>query len=581
LKAGVSTEQARANLNSVGKQLGKEYPEDDDGMAFVLTPPGLVIPGLRAGVVAFSGAMMLTVGLVLAIACSNLACLLLARAVLRRKEIAVRMAIGATRWRLSRQLLTESVLLSVAGGALGMGLGFLLMRLAQAAIPATDFGLVLDLRLDWRVVCFVALLALLTGVGFGLIPALQASRADVSSVLLESATGSRRRVWLRSALVTMQLALSLVLLIAAGLTVRSLRHAEALGPGFAPEHAVIASVDVGLQGYDENKGQSFYRELLDRVRALPGVKSATLSSPLQLSLNTNTSWVFPEGIPRPPVGEMPDAIVERVGPDYFATLGTPLVAGRDISEKDKAGAPMVAVVNETFARRFWPGQNAVGKRFHDGGERLIEIVGLARNGIYRNYGEGPTLVVFFPIAQWYSPDAVLVVRTPSDPRSAIAAIRGEAQALDPRLPIFDAKTLEHHLDVPLFPLHAAAVAVGSFGVLALILATIGIYGVMAYSVSQSKQEIGIRMALGALPGDVWRMVLRTGIAITSGGMAIGLAGAFGVSRVVGNLLYGVSSTDPMTFVLISLLLGGVALVACFVPARRATKVDPVVAIRSL
>jgi len=581
LKAGVSAEQARANLNSVGQQLAKEHPEENDGMAFLLTPPGFVIPGLRAGVVAFSGAMMLTVGLVLAIACTNLACLLLARAVLRRKEIAVRMAIGATRWRLARQLLTESLLLSVAGGALGLGLGFLLIRLAQAAIPATDFGLVLDLRLDWRVVCFVASLALLTGIAFGLIPALQASRADVRSVLLESATGSRRRAWLRSGLVTMQLALSLVLLIAAGLTVRSLRHAEALGPGFVPEHAVIASVDVGLQGYDENKGQSFYRQLLDRVRALPGVESATLSSPLQLSLNTNTSWVFPEGIPRPPVGEMPDAIVERVGPDYFATLRTALVAGRDISERDKAGAPKVAVVNETFARRFWPGQNAVGKRFHDGGERMIEIVGVARDGIYRNYGEGPTLAVFFPIAQWYSPDAVLVVRTPSDSKSAIAAIRGEVQALDPTLPIFDAKTLEHHLDVPLFPLHAAAVAVGSFGALALILATIGIYGVMAYSVSQSRQEIGIRMALGARPEDVWRMVLRRGIVITASGMGIGLAGALGVSRIVGNLLYGVSATDPLTFALISLLLCGVALVACFVPARRATKVDPVMAIRSL
>jgi ABC-type antimicrobial peptide transport system permease subunit len=206
---------------------------------------------------------------------------------------------------------------------------------------------------------------------------------------------------------------------------------------------------------------------------------------------------------------------------------------------------------------------------------------VARDGIYRNYGEGPTLVAFFPIAQWYLPNAVLVVRTPADLQSAIAGIRGEVRALDPTLPLYDVKTLEEHLNVPLFPLHAAAVAVGSFGVLALILATIGIYGVMAYSVSQSRQEIGIRMALGARPGDVWRMVLRRGIAITAAGMGIGLLGAFGVSRIVGNLLYGVSATDPMTFVLISLLLCGVALVACFVPARRATKVDPVMAIRSL
>ena len=581
LRPGVSAAQAQAQLNTVAQQLAKEYPDNDEGMGFILTPPGLVIPGLRNAVIAFSGALMLTVALVLLLACTNLACLLLARAALRRREIAVRMAIGATRGRLTRQLLTESVLLSVTGGALGLALGFFLMRLVRAAIPHTDFGLVLDLRLDWRVVCFVAPLAVLAGIGFGLIPALQASRPDVVSTLQENATGSRRRAWLRSALVTMQLALSLVLLISAGLTVRSLQHAEELGPGFNPEHAVILSMDVGLQGYDESKGENFYRQLVENVRALPGVESAALANTLPLSLDVSTTGVFPEGQPRPLAGDMPEAIYKNVGSNYFATMGTPLVAGRDFSESDKAGVPNVAIINETLAQRFWPGQDAVGKRFHHFNDELVEVVGVARNGIYQNYGETPKLVVFFPLAQRYSSAGVLIVRTMADPRSAIAAVRSEVQKLDPHLPVYDAKTLAEHLDVPLFPLHAAAAAVGSFGVLALVLAAIGIYGVMAYSVSQRTQEIGIRMALGARPIDVWRLVLRHGITITIAGLVIGLICALGVSRVVVNLLYGVSATDRTTFILISILLSIVAMAACIIPAWRATRVDPVIAIKNL
>jgi predicted permease len=580
LKPGVTTVQAKAQLNEVAAQLGKEYPDQDEGMGFLLTPPGLVVPSLRSAVIAFSGALMLTVTLVLLIACTNLACLLLARSAQRRKEIAVRLAIGATRARLTRQLLTESVLLSLTGGALGLALGFFLMRTAQAAIPATDFGLILDLRLDWRVVCFVGSLALLTGIGFGLIPSLQASRANVVSTLQENTTGSRRRVWLRSALVTMQVALSLVLLITAGLTVRSLRHAEELGPGFNPDHAVILSMDLGLQGYEETKGQSFYRQIVERVRALPGVQGAVLANTLPLSLDVSTTSVYPEGQAKPPASEMPEAIYKQVGPGYFKTMETLLVGGRDFSENDKDGGPGVVIVNETIAQRFWPEQNAVGKRLVNGNSGLVEVVGVARNGLYRNYGEPPQLVIFFPLTQRYSANAVLVVRTMADAKSAIAAVRSEVQKLDPTLPFYDAKTLAEHLDVPLFPLQAAVAAVGSFGVLALILAAIGIYGVMAFSVSQRTQEIGIRMALGANAADVWRMVLRHGFTITAVGMAIGLFCAFGLSRILANLLYGVSATDPMIFLLISLLLSAVALAACFIPARRATKVDPVIAIKN-
>lgn len=581
LKSGVNASQAQAQLNGVAQQLAKEHPEVNEGMGFLLTPPGLVVPSLRNAMIAFSGALLLTVALVLLIACTNLASLLLARAASRRKEIAVRLAIGATRIRLARQLLTESVLLSLTGGLLGLGLGVVLLRTVLESIPATDVGITLDLRMDWRVVCFVATLALLTGIGFGLIPALQASRPDLVSSLQENAAGSRRRVRVRNVLVTMQLALSLVLLITAGLTVRSLQHAELLGPGFNPEHALIMSVDVGLQGYDQNKGQKFYEQLVEHVRALPGVQSAAWANSLPLSIGSDTNDVYPEGEARPAAGDLLEAITKNVGPDYFAAAGTPLVAGREFTVNDKEGAPQVAVINETFAQAFWPGQNAVGKRFHDGGETLVEVAGVARNGKYQSYGEDPKLAVFFPLAQRYSSSATLIARTKEDPKSAMASVRNEVHLLDANLPVYDVKTLQEHLQLPLFPLHAAAAAVGSFGIVALILAAIGIYGVMAYSVSQRTQEIGIRMALGARTMDVWAMVLRHGIGITVAGMILGLLCAFGLARVVTNLLYGVSATDPVTFILISLLLGIVALVACVIPARRATRVDPVIAIKNL
>jgi predicted permease len=581
LKSGVNAGQAQAQLNGVAEQLAKEHPEEDEGMGFLLTPPGLVVPSLRNAMIAFSGALLLTVALVLLIACTNLASLLLARAASRKKEIAVRLAIGASRIRLARQLLTESVLLSLTGGVLGLGLGFILLRLVLASIPATDIGITLDLRMDWRVVCFVAALALLTGIGFGLIPALQASRPDLVSSLQENAAGSLRRARVRNVLVTMQVALSLVLLITAGLTVRSLQHAELLGPGFNPDHALMMAVDLGLQGYDESKGQKFYEQMAEHVRMLPGVQSAAWASSLPLSLDIDTNDVYPEGQPRPSAGDIIEAITKSVGPDYFAVVGTPLVAGREFAENDKDGSPRVAVINETFAARFWPGQNAVGKRFYAGGDKLVEVVGVARNGKYQSYGEDPKLAVFFPLAQRYATSAALVVRTIGDPKSAIATMRNAIHTLDSNLPVFEVKTLQEHLALPLFPLHAAAAAVGSFGVVALILAAIGIYGVMAYSVSQRTQEIGIRMALGARTMDVWAMVLRHGIGITAAGMVLGLLCAFALARVVTNLLYGVSATDPVTFILISILLAIVALIACVIPARRATRVDPVIAIKNL
>jgi macrolide transport system ATP-binding/permease protein len=581
MKPEIAAAQAQAQLNTVAQQLEKDYPGNDQGMALRLTPPGLVDPNLRSAVIAFTGALMLAVVLVLMIACSNLASLLLARAAQRRKEIAVRMAIGATRVRLTRQLLTETLMLSVIGAAFGLLLGSVLMRLAQASLPSTDFALTLDLRMDWRVVFFVTSLALLTGIGFGLVPALYASRPDVVSTLKEDALGGGRKARLRSVLVVLQVALSFVLLITAGLTVRSLRHTQCLGPGFDPSRAVTLSVDLGLQGYDEQKGQIFYRQLSQHVRALPGVRAAGLIRSLPLGLEASTTGVYPDGRPEPQAQDMPSAFYENISPGYFAAMGIPLLAGRDFADTDTAKSAGVAIVNETLAQKFWPGENPIGKRLHSGNTSVLEVVGLAKNGKYQSLGEIPGLTIYYPLQQVYASNAALVVRTDVDTNAAIATVRGEVRNLDPTLPVYEAKTLREHMRLALFPLHVGAVAVGSFAFLAMLLAAIGIYGVMAYSVAQRTQEIGIRMALGARAVDVWKMVLRQGIILTAVGMLCGLLFALGLSKIVASLLYGVSATDPLTFLLISVLLAAVALLASFFPARRATKVDPVMAIRNL
>ena len=314
LRQRVTEQQAQAELDTVAEQLGREYPGIDQGMTLRLTRPGLIVPEFRTAFIAFTGALMLTVALVLAIACTNLASLLLARAAQRRKEIAVRMAIGASRFRLARQLLTESLTLSAIGAALGLALGVALMRLVQASLPSADFALTLDLRMDWRVVSFITLLTLLTGIGFGLVPALYASRADVVSALKDEVSGGRRRLWLRNAIVVLQVSLSCVLLITAGLTVRSLQHTESLGPGFDPNHALTMSVDLGLQGYNREKAENFYRQLLERTRSLPEVEAAGLIRSLPLGLDYSTTGVYPDGKPEPRAEDLPIADYESISP---------------------------------------------------------------------------------------------------------------------------------------------------------------------------------------------------------------------------------------------------------------------------
>jgi macrolide transport system ATP-binding/permease protein len=587
LKPGVTPAQAEGSLNILAEQLAKEYPDTNEGQSIKLGPPGFIIPELRGAVVNFTWVLMAAVALVLLVTCTNLAGLLLARATDRRREIAIRLAMGASRARLIRQLLTESLLLSIAGGVAGLMLAIWIVKALLAFKPPIDFPLTLDLGLDWRVLLFSMGVSVVAGAVFGLAPALQSTRPNLLHALKDtSAQGGASRTRLRSVLVVAQIAISLVVLIAAGLVVRTLQQLQTMNPGFDPQNALTMSFDLSLQGYDEARGQQFYHQLAERVRALPGVKSAAITSYIPLSLNYNSRNIYVEGEPIERGGNAPSSMNAAAGSRYFETMGTPIVSGREFTEQDVEKSEQVAIVNETFVRRLMPAvkspAEAVGKRISFGDEAgpFMHIVGVARDGKYFNIAEEPRSFLWTPLTQDYMSSGAIMVRTTGNPESMFAAVRGEVQALDPNLPLFDVTTLKEHMRLALFPSRVAAMVLGVFGLVALLLSAIGIYGITSYAVAQRTHEIGIRMALGAQLGDVLRLVLNHGLKLTLIGAAIGLAGAYAAMRAITSVLYGVSATDPLTFISVSVLLIGVALVACYVPARRATKVDPMIALRN-
>jgi predicted permease len=586
LKPGVTPRQAEASLNGLALQLAKQYPNDNEGQSIKVLPTGFIIPELRGAVVNFTWVLMAAVAIVLLVTCTNLAGLLLARATERRREIAIRLAMGANRYRLIRQLLTESVLLSLAGGVGGVLLAIWIIKMLLAFKPPIDFPLVIDVSIDWRVLLFSLVISLLTGVIFGLAPTLQATRPSLLKSLKDNAAqGGASRNLLRSGLVVAQMALSLVVLIGAGLVVRTLQQLQTMNPGFDPQNALMMSFDVGLQGYDEAKGQQFYRQLAERVRAVPGIKSGAITSYMPLSLNFNSNSIFVEGQPAERGANVPTAMSGQAGPALFETLATPILQGREFTEQDTDKTEQVAVVNETFVRRLLPfaksNADAINRRISFRGPEgpFVRIVGVARDGKYFNIAEEPRAFVWRPLSQSYSSNAMIVVRTVGRPESMIAAVRKEVQGLDPTLPVFDVTTLTDHMRLALFPPRVAAAVLGVFGIVALLLSAIGIYGITSYAVAQRTREIGIRMALGAQLRDVLRLVLSHGVKLTIIGVTIGLVGAYLVTRAITSVLYGVSATDPLTFGLVSLTLIAVALLACYVPARRATKVDPLVALR--
>jgi predicted permease len=587
LKHGVSLRQAQAGMDVVASRLAQNYPESNRDFHIALYTAGNGRPVFRALLKPVTQILLVVVALVLLITCANVANLLLARAARRRKEVAIRLTLGATRTRLIRQLLTESILLAVVGGVAGLILNLWLVKLLTALKPAVPLPVNVEFHTDWRVLSFTLLLSVLVGIIFGLVPALQASKHDLVPALKDHSQqlGDRRRMFsLRNALVIGQVALSIVVLIGAGLFLRSLNHARAINPGFDAEHILTLSFNTAAQKYDATKAAQFYQQLTNRVQALPGVESVSLAQSAPLSYFYSPAFsapVFVEGH-EPPQGQNPPVVGNNtVGPNFFRTLGVPLISGREFTDRDREGAPHVAIVNETLVRDLFPNTDPIGQRLHVVSRQPSswEIVGVVKDSKYRSLGEDSMPYIFLPYLQTPQPAMSLHVRTSGNPKEVAAAVRREVQALDPNLPAFHVMSLADNMDISLLPARFGAVLLGMFGFLALLIASIGIYGVMSYGVSERTQEMGIRMALGARAGDVLRLVISQGMWLALIGVAIGAGLAWAVTRVVKSYLYDVSVTDPVTFIGIALLLIGVALLACYVPARRATKVDPLEALR--
>jgi predicted permease len=584
LKPGVSRSQAQGNMSVLARQLNLEYPgtrKDWDASVFSNTG---VPPEFRLYALGFGALLMFIVGLVLLIACTNVANLLLSRGFVRSKEMAVRAALGASRGRLVRQLLIEAVLLAIAAGGVGITFIFWTGPLVLKLLPPIEMLSVvhIDLAADWRVICFTMFVALAAGVSFGFVPALRSSRVNVVSRLKEEPRSDYHGSRLRNFLVVTQVALSLALLASTGLCVRSLLNAQSINPGFNPNNRLMVSLNPGMEGYSETRGRAFYRELLDRIAVMPGVRSASLASWLPLGFTNLSAPVYIEG--HQPASDFSSTPVPytRVGSGYFAAMGIPLLRGREFGRADDNNAPGVAIVNEEFARRYWPGQDPMGKHItvdlktHDS----LEVVGVAPTGKYARLNESPQPFMYWPLLRSYSPEATLVVQTSgSSNASMLSAVKSEIQTVEPDVPIVQAETLDEYMSVPLFSARLSASLLGAFGLLALAMATAGLYSAIAYSVSQRTHEIGIRIALGARRKDILWQIVREGGRLALIGVAIGSAGSLILGRLLASLLYGVSPAEPFVLASVVALWMFVALTACYVPARRAMRVDPMVALR--
>jgi putative ABC transport system permease protein len=585
LKPGVSVQQAEANLKTIARQLAQEYPNENGGRGVTLVPlaQATVNPGFRNNLVMAGGLLMTIVALVLLIACANVANLLLARAAVRQKEIAVRLSLGANRRRLIMQLLTEGTLLALIGGIAGLLLAYWAQGVLWSFRPPFLQPDAVDLHPDLRVLMFTIGVSIVTGIVFGLAPAVQASRPDLVVELKEKTgapSGSNRLFSLRNMLVAAQIALSLVALIGAGLFLRSLQHAQRINPGFDAEHLAVMSFDLGAQGYTEERGRQFEQRVLERSASVPGVQAVAVGSTVPL--------LFQGGFARTVFLEGQDTSDRRAGKlvqisvvsaHYLETLGIPLMRGRALSNLDQPNTPVSVVINETMAKRFWPEQDAIGKRFKFFGQQNFnQVVGIAKDSKYNFIGEEPTPFIYQATTQVYQPQLSLFVKA-ARPEAVLGTVRGEVQQLDRNLPLTGVFTLTEIFDQSLWAPRMGASLLAVFAGLSLILAVIGIYGVMAYSVNQRRRELGIRMALGASQGEVLRLVVQQGLRLTTMGVIVGLAVSFAASRLIATMLFDVSPTDVVTFVAVPLMLALAALMASYIPARRATRIDPMVALR--
>ena len=584
LKPQVGIVEAQAAMKTIAAGLEKEYPRDNKGRTvelYALNESALGINQRKQFSLA-GGVLMGVVGLVLLIACVNLANLLLAQSAKREKELSIRAAMGAGRWRLVRQLLTESTVLSLLGGLAGLLVAYWGRNVLWSFRPPFLIDGSINLSFDARVLGFTVLISMMTGVLFGIIPAIKASGTDVNEVLKTGGRGGALG-WthnrLRGLLVISEIALALVALVGSGLFLRSMQNAQQFNPGFESHNMFQMLFDLGALRYDENHAQQFFRDVVERAKTVPGVVNASVSANGVFGGGISAT-VFREGEQSDPNNRGTLVNFDEVTPGHFETMRIPLLGGRDFTDFDRENTAPVAVINQAMANLLWPGQEPLGKRFAVVQEPdLLQVVGVVGTTVVGQIGEDPQPIAYFPMRQKYSPFATLVVRTTGNPDGLLGTVRTQVQQLDKNLAFTNTQTVQQILGQGLWPARMGAALLGLFGALALILASIGIYGVLAYSVAQRTSEIGLRMALGAQPHQVLRLVLRQGMLLALIGAAVGILVALPVARLASGLLYGVSATDPITYAAITLLLMGVALLACYLPARRATRIDPLVALR--
>ncbi|HZI61632.1 MAG TPA: ABC transporter permease [Pyrinomonadaceae bacterium] len=589
LKPGVTLDQATAEMQAIAARLNQTYPNEraSNTSAKVSTEMDGRWEEAASTMKSAGAIAMAIVGLILLIACANVANLMLARAAARRKEIGIRLALGASRIRLIRQLLTESLLLSLLGGALGLLLAFWVTDLMEGFVPVLQYNIIENFfALDSRALVFTLVISLATGLIFGLAPAWHSSNPDVVPVLKGDLNagqrGKGRRFSLRPALVVVQVALSLAVLVCGGLFIKSFRQAQTMDPGFATKNALIATLDPELVGYDSERSRNFFRQAIERASSLPGVEAAAAARLLPLGDSSNSNGpVLKEGetLARGSAGRT--IMTNVISSGYFRAMQIPIVEGRDFDDRDHAKSQRVVIINQQMAESLWPGENAVGKRILIGAESrdLIEVAGVVKTGKYRNLAEDSKPYFYYPMTQRRPANMNLVMRTSVDPRGLAGAIRKEVQNIDRSVPVSSVKTMTEHLTYALWAPNMAASFSLAFGVLAILLSAVGLYSVMAYVVSQRTREVGIRMALGANRADVMKMITVQGMRLAVIGVVIGLLLSLGLARALSSLLIGVSGYDVTTFVVVPSLLVLVAFIACYLPARRATKIDPLVALR--
>jgi len=582
LKDGVSLEQARAEMNDIAGRIEQENPITNEGLGVSVTGMHDALAGDYRQALLI---LLCVVGGVLAVACANIANLMLVRATTRQKEMAIRAALGASRWRIARQLLTESVLIGAAGGALGLLLAVWGLDLLLAAIPI-KLPFWMKFGLDLRVLGFTSGVALLTGLGFGVLPALQASKPNLNETLKEggrSVLGAGRQRS-RNLLVVVEIALSLVLLVGAGLMMRSFVRLQQVNSGMNPANVLTLRINLPSSKYPEGaKRDSYYRQLMERVRALPGVQAAGAIRTLPLSGNLWGRSLTVEGFPVLPVGQAQAVQHNVITPGYFRALGIPLLEGRDFTDADTSDTPKVTIIDERLARQYWPGESPLGHRVRFGppedNEPWHTIVGVVGAVRHERLDAETRQSVYLPHSEVSVTTMTLTVRATANPQNLTSAVTGEVRALDPDLPVTKVMTMQEVIAQSVWQARLYTILFGVFAIVALLLASVGIYGVMAYTVTIRTHEIGLRVALGAQSSNVLRLIVGQGMKLALAGVIVGLAGAFALTRLMASLLYGTSPSDPLTFLVIALLLTGVTLVACYIPARRATRVDPMVALR--